>query len=580
MKRYVFLASICALFWLYLNVSYLAGWDEGFYWAQLTSVFYDRDLTLHDDLLANHNSLETQHRSITFVNETGGLPNSFSVGTVVCDGAYAGPMVLLERLTGSPRITSGLIRGVSLFAILKICLLLLALEWLVRRYSTGGRPVFLSVLAVFIGTPVFIYALRTYAMSHLNSALLATLFVAALIVWLRDPDTLVSLTLGLVAGLMIVTRWQNTIYVLLVIPPLWHRLRQANAKERVDYVKNAALVALLAMAVASIQFVAWHKQFGTLLHMPQGRGYMHWASPRWVPLLFSGYHGLLPWSPVMAISVVGMIKGIVIARGNWRWFMVGGVLTFLAAVYVNACPADWWGGWSYGARRFCCLIPLCALGTFEMFRSLDRRLSLLLFVLVLGWAHFTSTCFENRVDDLCVPLCGQRSQAAGEIEDDYWITEPDAARAAIRERIDNVGYPPRMLVGLKDMDALDRILSLGIIVGILCVANGFLTRYRRSRRFRRITLSVMAGYIAVLVLLMFTLPDSSRLNAPWKRYLEGEVSAEDAKTAGIPQEPIRLIEALTYLSEGDTNGAKMVLGEIAPGHFPGLRIENVMALER
>jgi hypothetical protein len=579
-KRYAFIAAVCIFFWLYFSVSNLSGWDEGFYWAQLTSVFYDYDLTLHNDLLANHGSLDIQLRSITLLNADGGLPNSFSAGTLVFDGLYAGPIVSFERLVGSPRIGNVFIGLVGLFAIFKICIMIFSLAWLAKRYCATGHSRYISVLAVFVGTPVFFYAMRVYAMSHLNSALLATLFVASLIVWLGDPDSLSSLALGLCAGLLAVTRWQDVIYVLLVIPPLCNRLWHATAEERWKYAKHSAFVVVLALAIMSLQLVAWEKQFGAFLCMPQGEGYMHWDAPRWMALLFSGHHGLLPWSPIVAISVVGMIKGTIANRGTWRWFMVGSIITFLAAVYVNSCPTDWWGGWSYGARRFCCLIPIFTLGTFEVFRSIDRRLSISLFVLVLVWAHFTTTCFENGIDDLCVPLVQRRSQAAMGIRDAHWITESGTAQDIIRKNIYKVGHSPVRLFRITDMRSVDRALSLGCIIALVLLANRLLVLYQDNRKARQIALSAMAVYIVLLFFAMCGLPESAKLNAVWKRYLHGDISSEQVLKANIPREPVCLVEALSYLSRGNTNSAEIILREIDHEDYPNLRIEAVVALKQ
>ncbi len=83
---------------------------------------------------------------------------------------------------------------------------------------------------------------------------------------------------------------------------------------------------------------------------------MQWRSPALVEVLFSDWHGLFTWTPVVAVAVVGLV--FLWRRDRLVW---SAAVTFLAlSWYVNAAAADWWAGEAFGSRRFVsCFAVFC-----------------------------------------------------------------------------------------------------------------------------------------------------------------------------------------------------------------------------
>jgi hypothetical protein len=109
--------------------------------------------------------------------------------------------------------------------------------------------------------------------------------------------------------------------------------------------------------------------YGAPLAMPQGPDFMQWTRPALGAILFSDNHGLISWTPVVALALVGLIP---LAR---RLPLVGAaaIAFVVASWYVNAAVADWWAGEAFGARRFVSCFPVFVLGLAALFdRWRDR----------------------------------------------------------------------------------------------------------------------------------------------------------------------------------------------------------------
>ena len=113
------------------------------------------------------------------------------------------------------------------------------------------------------------------------------------------------------------------------------------------FAKGMAVFGGLAFLAFLPQVLFWRKLYGNSLQMPKMEE-MDWLLPRIDLTLFSTYHGLIAWSPVLLLVVPGL------------WFLirenrlVGAAFAMVVAaqVYVNSANEVWWAGGSFGNRRF------------------------------------------------------------------------------------------------------------------------------------------------------------------------------------------------------------------------------------
>jgi hypothetical protein len=151
------------------------------------------------------------------------------------------------------------------------------------------------------------------------------------------------------------------------------------------------------------QLLAWRFLFGSFLTVPQGGGFMDWSSPHLLDTLVSANHGLFNWTPLMLPAALGLLIGL---RRDLA-FHAGALAVCLATAWVNGGVRDWAASDAFGARRFCLIVPLLAVGLAHAvvaLAALARRAPLalpaaLLLGAVLWNAGFVASFLETRIPD-------------------------------------------------------------------------------------------------------------------------------------------------------------------------------------
>ena len=233
--------------------------------------------------------------------------------------------------------------------------------FLLCRDLYGPQPALIGVLGMLAGSSLLYYGLVSPSYSHAVSAMAASGFF---LFWWRSRSNATLgryAVLGLLAGVTALVRWQDGLLLTAVLPDaLWHA-RQAGLPSRraVPFVGVRLLVASAAALVAfAPQMAAWQVLYGQLLTVPQGSGFMRWASPQVSAVLFSPLRGLFSWTPLAAVGVAGLVR--LRQRDTRLLWVLGGF--FVASTYVNASVADWWAGEAFGARRFLSCFPVFSVG--------------------------------------------------------------------------------------------------------------------------------------------------------------------------------------------------------------------------
>ena len=124
-------------------------------------------------------------------------------------------------------------------------------------------------------------------------------------------------------------------------------------------VMNHVLFAVVMIACLLPTFLSRYVVYGSPFE--SGYGSMKdwaWRSPYFLAVLFSSEHGLLVWTPVIALSCIGVV---IFALREPR---VGGAIlaAMLAFYFFIACYPDWAGISSYGNRFFVSLTPIFIIG--------------------------------------------------------------------------------------------------------------------------------------------------------------------------------------------------------------------------
>jgi hypothetical protein len=352
--------------------------DSVSYFVWLRSAYFDHDLDFANEWA--HWGLPELPRT-----PTGLRRNVHPVGpALLWSPFYVGADLYVAARRTSPR--DGYSLPYRRAAALGTLLAALVGAWLLARMlapRVGPRTAVLAVTATVLGSPIVYYALVVPTMAHGPTFGAAAAFLWAWDRARRHPSLASWCVLGALLGLATLMRWQAATLALL-IPPLAMG-GPGGRRGRPSWVLAGAAAGLV---VFSPQILAWRALYGRFLTIPQGEGFMDWSSPHLLDVLVSADHGLLAWTPLMLLGLVGLLLGL---REDAPLF--GGALAvFLATAWVNGGAYDWAAGDAFGARRFDLVMPLLALGLAVFARSaaavLRRRPMLgpaALLLLLVAW---------------------------------------------------------------------------------------------------------------------------------------------------------------------------------------------------
>jgi hypothetical protein len=312
--------------------------------------------------------------------QTGYVGNLFTVGPAILWSPFllsTHAVVLTINHFGGSIPTDGFSRpyrvamalGTAFYGFLGLLFsFLLACQYVEERWA------FLATLGIWAASSLPVYMYFNPAWSHAHSA-----FVVALFLWFWEstrPNRTIRqwFLLGLIAGLMLDTYFPNG--AILVIPLAEAlrdyfrslRLKSSGAVLR-QFGKNAVFVLALSFAVLPTlltRAIIFGGPFrlGAYSVLP-----WDWTAPNWRPVLFSSNHGLLTWTPLLLLALVGLL----LADRRGGEIAPYGVGAFLGFYYVIASYPYWDGFSSFGNRFFVSLTPVFVLGLAFLFQRLGHR---------------------------------------------------------------------------------------------------------------------------------------------------------------------------------------------------------------
>jgi hypothetical protein len=238
--------------------------------------------------------------------------------------------------------------------------------WLRRHFDEGVTTATLATL--LLGTGLYHYATYDSSYSHVYSFFLFSALLYLTETWWEDRRPARSKTpvlLGLVAGLIVLTRHTNALFLLIF--PLYG-VRDVDSLRRalrafVDRWRELAIIASIGALVILPQLLLYVRATGRFLVSSYGDLGFNFASPHFWGVLFSVQKGLFFWSPLLLLAVGGWMLG----HRATRPFLTGALVVMLADVYLIASWWDWQFGSSYGHRGFIDTLPLFALGLASLF---------------------------------------------------------------------------------------------------------------------------------------------------------------------------------------------------------------------
>ncbi|HYP19629.1 MAG TPA: glycosyltransferase family 39 protein [Chloroflexia bacterium] len=381
--------------------------DEIQYFAYTRSLFFDRDFDFGNEYMhfyaSNPQKFGAIYTDLYLKKEDlTGLPiNVAPIGT----GLFWLPSYAVAHLFVT--VANGLganvpADGYSQPYITAICLtsyLLgcagLLLCYLISRRLFGKRVSAVGVAVTWLATPLIFYTVVAPPWSHATSLFTVTLF---LWYWLRTRreagrEWREWLVLGLCAGLMMLVREQDALF--LIVPGLevavrliarWRKSKFADRGALMRPIGGLILMGVTAAIVFIPQLVAYRAITGRFGPSKVVAGKFTWTAPNALNVLFSPEHGLVPWTPVVVLAMLGLV---LLWRRD-RLLTAALAVAFFVQVYIAGSFLTWQSAGSFGQRRFINSTAIFVLGlvavlSWVLARGVPRWALGALALLFVGW---------------------------------------------------------------------------------------------------------------------------------------------------------------------------------------------------
>ena len=365
---------LTTLFWITPG---LARPDGVGYFSYLTSTWFDHDLLFFDEW-AQAGLIRNGQILFKDVTDTHHLSNHWTAGTSLAWYPAFVAADALTRVMGRPTyegFAPTYLAAVTFMSALAGLFVMLAGLRVARVYFGDGIAA-AAAIAIWFGSPLAWYSLRHPSMSHALSAGVCS-GVVLLSLRLREEVTLGRVfAVGLAIGFACAVRPQNVTIALVPLfvvdfRPLlrrWHAL-----------LLGGLIAALPQLLVSS---VIWG---GPLVFVNIGGRAHSWQMfTRFRPLetIFSWYHGLATWTPLLVVAIFGLV----LLHRHDRGLARAGLATFAAQWLLLSTLERWfWGGASFGQRRFDSCTIFFILGMAAVLHRLPRWLGALITIAACGW---------------------------------------------------------------------------------------------------------------------------------------------------------------------------------------------------
>lgn len=383
------LYAAAALLTLGLVSTRIRGADEIEYFSHLRSAVFDRDLDFTNEYshFYGQNPEGLKGFKETFLDRrepvTGRPINFAPIGSAVLwSPFYLGADALVRRgmLRGeadgfSRPYTAAVAYGSSLLAIAGF----LMMHQLMRRHlglSEGLAAT--AVMGSWFGTPALYYMTVAPAFAHAPSIFAVSLFF---LLWLRarEKDSVALWGLaGAAAGLAMLVREQAAFFL---IAPGLDLLARLVRGDFVRVFERAAATLGACGLVFSPQLLAYQAINGAFGPSRLVQRKMDFASPHFFDVLIDPGHGLLLWTPVLILSIIGLMRAVPRLGALGAFFLAA----LAAQIYINGAVLSWHQAGAFGSRRFVDATVLFAIGLGFGLISFRTGLQKILVAIAIWW---------------------------------------------------------------------------------------------------------------------------------------------------------------------------------------------------
>jgi hypothetical protein len=337
----------------FIRDSYALSWDNYGYYLHLPAIIIHRDPGMQDHVWIDQlNSTYQKDRPFyqVWAGHKNRLVNVYPVGFAIFNFPFFCAGHLYAKISDypadglSPPYQWSMIFSALFYGILGLWFLR---KLLIRYFS--DKLTALLLLLIGLGTNLYYYATYECMLPHIYLFAADTFLILLTIKWHERPEKKTALAIGLLLGLITITRPSEIVWAL--VPLFWNVSGWTTLKEKMRLlVQQWMHVLLLAggmIAVGSLQLIYWKYTSGNWFSFNHTEGFDFFHPFTW-KVLFSYKKGWLLYTPMMLLAIAGFIW----LYKKKRSLFVPFLLFFLANLWFISSWECWWYAGTFGQRPF------------------------------------------------------------------------------------------------------------------------------------------------------------------------------------------------------------------------------------
>ena len=317
------------------------------------------------------NKIERQTPDKRFFNKVNGKGvNKYYVGTAVAMYPFFEIGFLLghkgEKNTG---FEPSYHKAISLAGIFYLLGGLLFLRAFFRQYKFKEWIISVSILLLFFGTNLMAYAILMPSMSHIYSFFFVSGFLYfAMRFSLQKKSKHLFIGTAFLAMIILIRPLNGIIiFALPFLAGSWLAFKELSTA--IFKLKRVLVSLVILGPILFIQVYFWHVQCGEWIVWSYGNEGFYFLKPYLWEVLFSFRKGAFVYTPLLIVSVFGLV--LLIKKNKFQGWSL--FLFFVLLVYLISSWWNWYYGPSFGQRPFVEFYGLSALLIAFSFRYIQKN---------------------------------------------------------------------------------------------------------------------------------------------------------------------------------------------------------------
>lgn len=324
-------------------------WDMLEYYTYLPSAFIYHDITIqYGNDPESKNLVKGGLKLVPLPNGNNALRMSSGMAIMNLPWFWVGHLIALNSDYPANGFTAPYKFAIEMGALVYILIGLLFMRKTLRLFF-NKKVTAAVLLGIGLGTNFYFYSVFEPAMSHAYGFVLFSIMFWYLIQWHQHPNRKNTILLGAIFGFVVLIRPSNMVAILMI--GLWNVYSWESAGTKIMFfIKQYKMVLLMMLAFFIMwtpQFIYWKYVVGQWIFFSYPGESFYFLNPHIIDSLFSFRKGWFIYTPIMALSILGIIW---LRRYHLKQMSVAITVYLVFNIWILSSWWCWWWGGSLGNR--------------------------------------------------------------------------------------------------------------------------------------------------------------------------------------------------------------------------------------